>query len=78
MDTYTHVTMYKLSTYFGVNIVAVNCEKYSLKSENLGEKSKFPVFYIYFFQSTTSITLYLTLPTDMNGYASICSPCNYT
>ena len=51
-------------------MVAVNCTKYSLKSENLGEKSKLPL--------KTSITLYLTLPTDTNAYASIYSPCNYT
>ena len=39
----------------------------------MGEKSKLPVFFY-----STSITLYLTLPTDTNVYASICSPCNYT
>ena len=45
MDTYTHVGIYMLSTYVNsehtVTVQAVNCEKYSLKSENLGDPSKF-------------------------------------
>ena len=54
IDICTHVGMYRLSTYVNcedtVTLQVMNCEKYSLKSGNLGEPSKFPVFskYIYF------------------------------
>ena len=56
-----------------VTVQAVNCEKYCLKSENLGENPKFPVILNIVFHWTTYITLYFTLPTDRNAYASCAS-----
>ena len=45
MDRYTHVAMYRLSTYIGVHMVRVKCEKYSLKSEILGENSVISLYH---------------------------------
>ena len=78
MDTYTHVAMYRLSTYIRVDMVAVNCEKYSLKSEN----SKFPVFskYIYIYSIQEPLLRYILhyQLIGMHMPAYVCSPCKYT
>ena len=69
-DNYTHVATYRLAAYLCVYMVPVKCEKYSVKSENLGESPHF-----FFFHSTTSITLYLTLPTESDY--RICVKCYF-
>ena len=58
MDRYTHVAMYRLSTYIGVHMVRVKCEKYSLKSEILGENSKFLISYHITFRSAIFLTIW--------------------
>ena len=39
MDNYTHVAMFRVSAYICVYMGPVKCEKYSVKSEILGENS---------------------------------------
>ena len=49
MDNYTHVATCRLAAYVCVYMVPVKCEKYSVKSEILGENSLFIHLLLYYF-----------------------------